>query len=116
MRNTSNGSNNVALGFSAGRSSNGTGNIFLGNQAGEFAGNVSNQLFIDNSSTSSPLIGGDFSTDELNLNAKVNIRDAMHINPRATAPAGGVKGDLYMDTDGFLYIHNGTAWKQIVVL
>ncbi len=65
------GTNNVAIGFEAGESTNGnsiSGCVFLGYQAGK--SNISNnKLFIDNSSTSAPLIGGDFSSNELYFNA-----------------------------------------------
>ena len=65
------GSNNVAIGYEAGESTNGSsfsGCVFLGNQAGK-SNTLSNKLFIDNSSTTTPLIGGDFSSNELYFNA-----------------------------------------------
>ena len=70
------GSSNVAIGYEAGKSTSGnslSGCVFLGYQAGK-SNNSNNKLFIDNSSTSTPLIGGDFSSDELYFNAsKVGI-------------------------------------------
>ena len=44
---------------------------------------------------------------------KMHISGAMRLEPQATAPAGGVLGDLYVNTDGKLYFHNGTAWKEV---
>ena len=44
---------------------------------------------------------------------KVHISGAMRLEPQATAPAGGALGDLYVNTDGKLYFHNGTAWKEV---
>ena len=67
----SDGNNNVALGLEAGYNA-GNGSVFIGYQAGyNEAGN--NKLYIDNSNTASPLIGGDFSTDEIYLNGNVGI-------------------------------------------
>ncbi len=44
---------------------------------------------------------------------KVHISGAMRLEPQAAAPAGGALGDLYVNTDGKLYFHNGTAWKEV---
>lgn len=62
------GSNNVIIGRRAGMSNqNGSGNVFIGAAAGySYLG--SNKLFIDNSSTSNPLIWGDFENDRLVIN------------------------------------------------
>ena len=61
-------SNNVFLGYQSGYSENtGTGNVFLGYQSGYWE-TGSNKLYIDNSATASPLIGGDFSTNRLGIN------------------------------------------------
>jgi hypothetical protein len=70
------GNNNTSVGFGAGTGSidsSFSGCVFLGYEAGKNNSN-NNKLFIDNSSTSTPLIGGDFSTDQLYFNAtKVGI-------------------------------------------
>jgi hypothetical protein len=55
-----NGSNNVGLGFESGYNNvSGTGNIFIGYRAG-YSETGSNKLYIANSSTTTPLIYGDF--------------------------------------------------------
>ncbi|NQT78083.1 MAG: hypothetical protein HQ565_10235 [Bacteroidetes bacterium] len=67
-----NKSGNTIIGTAAGYTSNGSNNIFIGLMAGyNEAG--SNKLYIDNSNTATPLIGGDFSSDELYLQADVGI-------------------------------------------
>ena len=66
------GSDNVAIGHFAGSSTNGSGNVFLGSRAGQNESG-SNKLYVDNSSTSTPLIYGDFSTDELTFNGAVSV-------------------------------------------
>jgi trimeric autotransporter adhesin len=50
----------------------GSGNVFLGYFAGG-SENGSNKLYIDNSSTSSPLIWGDFSSNYVNINGNLGI-------------------------------------------
>jgi hypothetical protein len=65
--NNPSGSNNTFLGSYAGHSSTGSSNIFLGYQAG-FSETGSDKLYIANSSTSTPLIHGDFSTKTLTVN------------------------------------------------
>jgi hypothetical protein len=62
------GTNNVFLGYNAGYNMlTGTGNVFLGANAG-YNETTSNKLYIDNSNTSTPLIYGDFSTNQLSIN------------------------------------------------
>lgn len=71
LANNSSGYNNVAIGRQAGYgSTTGIGNVFIGNQAGYFASG-SNQLYIDNSSTSSPLIEGNFSSNRVDINGSL---------------------------------------------
>lgn len=68
------GNRNVALGAEAGASALGSGNVFLGYQAGADE-TGSNKLYIDNSLTPSPLLYGDFNTDELTVNGSLRIND-----------------------------------------
>ena len=72
------GSNNTYVGFSAGGANNGARNIFIGANSGLAQTNQSgsalnDQLFVDNSSTATPLIWGDFAADQLKLNGKVGV-------------------------------------------
>jgi hypothetical protein len=67
------GANNTVLGYGAGyNNQTGSGNVFLGNQAGS-PETGSNKLYIDNSSTSAPLIWGDFSSNYVNINGNLGI-------------------------------------------
>ncbi len=66
------GHSNTFLGTQSGRSNNGLGNVFIGYFTG-FNEMGSNLLYIDNSSTSSPLIWGDFAADALRFNGTVGI-------------------------------------------
>jgi hypothetical protein len=69
------GSMNTTIGYEAGMGTptyNISGNVFIGYRAGKYeTGN--DKLYIENSSSSNPLIGGDFSADEVYLNGKVGI-------------------------------------------
>ena len=70
-----NGSYNTYVGYTAGYGlpdNDKSGNIFIGYAAGkEETG--SSKLYIENSNSDTPLIGGDFAADELYLNAYVGI-------------------------------------------
>jgi trimeric autotransporter adhesin len=64
------GDYNTMVGYSAGSSNlSGSGNIFIGRQAGS-AETGSNLLYIENSSSASPLIGGDFTANMVAINGK----------------------------------------------
>ena len=69
------GNNNVIIGYKAGfvgSTHSKSGNVFIGNMAG-YNETGSNKLYIDNSSTSTPLIYGDFSSNELGFMGNVGI-------------------------------------------
>jgi trimeric autotransporter adhesin len=86
--NNQGGNNNTIIGFKAGRGSgahNKSGNVFVGANAGYFE-TGSNKLYIDNTNTSTPLIGGDFASDKLYLHGDVGIRNS---NPQAALHVSG---------------------------
>jgi hypothetical protein len=61
--------NNTAIGVLSGYANNGSGNIFVGYQSG-YNESGSNKLYIENSSSSAPLIYGDFANDTVRINGK----------------------------------------------
>jgi len=62
------GTGNVFLGTQAGDNNTGSLNVFIGRRAGQNASNVSQKLYIENSSeTNTPLIYGDFLTDQVGI-------------------------------------------------
>ena len=66
-------SNNTVIGHGAGSAlTSGSGNVFIGNNAGASYTATSNILAIDNSSTSTPLVYGNFSTNEFRINGYIN--------------------------------------------
>lgn len=70
--NTTLGNNNVFLGYKSGFNMTGANNVLIGTEAGTNQ-NLDNKLYIENTSTTNPLIWGDFSADQLKLNGKVGI-------------------------------------------
>ncbi|MGB0432331.1 MAG: hypothetical protein ACPGLV_17785, partial [Bacteroidia bacterium] len=89
-----NGNRNVAIGYRAGKSvTTGDKNVFIGNEAGENE-TGSEKLYIDNSSTSTPLIEGDFANDELRINGELQIKDEY-----ALPTTDGTNGQV-LSTDG----------------
>ena len=79
LNNNINGSNNVVVGRNAGFNNvTGSRNVFIGYQAG-YSETGTDKLYIDASATAaastSPLIYGDFATDELKINGDLEVRD-----------------------------------------
>jgi hypothetical protein len=71
------GDNNIFLGLDAGYSNTiGSANVFLGRAAGCFE-TGSNKLYIDNSSTGSPLIYGNFATNALTFTLPLNVTGSL---------------------------------------
>jgi len=74
------GNSNVMVGRQAGLSNTtGSGNVFLGNQAG-YSETGSNKLYIDNSTTASPLIYGDFSANSVKVNGSLAVSTGAAVN------------------------------------
>jgi len=72
LHNNISGWNNIMIGHAAGLEVTGENNIFIGNGAGGEV-TTSNKLYIENSDSQTPLIGGDFSTDEVVINGTLQI-------------------------------------------
>ena len=114
------GSQNTAIGLGAGAANSlGTGNVFVGYMAGSQE-TGSNKLYIDNSSTTAPLIQGDFDTDTVTLNGDVKItgtlsadkvisstgKSVMHFEEATGAVHIGQNSMVFYDSAGA--IGNGT--------
>jgi len=67
--------NNTFLGFQAGLTNNGTGNVFIGSNAG-YNETGSNLLYIESSSSTTPLIYGDFQSNYVVINGNAADRPA----------------------------------------
>lgn len=80
----SSGSYNIYIGRDSGYSNaTGTSNIFLGDQAGYFE-TGSNRLYVDNSSTTSPLIYGEFDNDIVRINGTLEVGSQLEITGPGT--------------------------------
>lgn len=78
---------NVFLGANAGYSlTSGSGNIFIGYNAG-YSETGSNKLYIDNSNTSTPLVYGDFNTNQIVINGTVGGPYALNVVGKINASA-----------------------------
>lgn len=90
------GSNNTIIGYYAGRgpaAHDKSGNVFLGAYAG-YDETGSNKLYIDNSSTTAPLIYGDFATNALTVNGTLTATGNLATNGTLTTVGNlGVAGN-----------------------
>lgn len=97
MRENEGGSNNVMIGYQAGRNNghpafdpNAGGNIFIGYQAG-YNEYLSNKLYIENSSSATPLIWGDFTEGQKTV---IINGDFTSTGKKGTLSDGRYKKDL----------------------
>jgi len=100
LRNNISGDYNVALGHNAGNLATGNRNIFLGYNAG-YHETGDHKLYIDNTDTVNPLIGGDFSTNEVTINGELEVTE------KITAPDSG-------DSDMKAYIY-GLVYDNSII-
>ena len=90
----------------------GSGNVFLGNNAG-YNETTSNNLYIANSNTSSPLIYGNFASSQLKLHGKVGI------GGNATTAFGNIPttlGGLPIIANYNLFVKGGILTEEIRVV
>lgn len=99
---------NTYIGAYAGYLSTGSDNIFIGKDAG-YNELGSNKLYISNSNTSTPLLGGDFSTQELKIGG---VQQFSVQYP--TSGAGVTNGSIFYGTDGGLYFKGGSGTVTLV--
>lgn len=69
-------------------------------------------LYSDN--TNDSYIEGNVGFGTSTPQQKVHIDGVIRLEPQSSPPAGSL-GDLYVNTDGNIYFHNGTEWKAIQV-
>lgn len=106
-----NGLNNTFIGHSAGSGNTGNGSVFIGYQAGSLETD-GNKLYIDNSSTTSPLLYGDFSKDSAALNGSFTIEGAMGLKVRTGLAAGTTNPNA---TAGIWIYSSGTGTIDLSV-
>lgn len=106
------GSNNTMIGYEAGSGGsvhNKSGNVFIGYRAG-FNETGDNKLYIENSSSTSPLLWGDFSEDSLVVNGALNVTGTAGMT--GFKMPTGASGDYVLTSDA-----NGVGtWKALASL
>ncbi|MCF6182035.1 hypothetical protein [Lutibacter sp.] len=75
------GSDNAVLGSYAGYQTNGSGNVLLGNYAGYLSSSqaFNNKLYIENSSSATPLIYGEFDNNLIRINGNYEVSGTVKI-------------------------------------
>lgn len=112
------GSTSTMIGYGAGRTNTGSNNIFLGSFAGETTSG-SNRLMIDNSNTSTPLIGGNLSNNYIGINTHIDslsrtlmvggtARITSSVGTATTLMGRNVNGDISSPTLNGLAFSGGT--------
>ena len=111
------GDNNVFVGYETGSNGDDTksGSVFIGYQAGYDEGN-SNRLYIENSSSTTPLIYGEFENDFLRINGDAEVEKSTDAGLAVVTPFGfesslklferGTSGDF-----GFEFEYDGSPDK-----
>ena len=114
------GHSNTFIGFKAGNSSiTDSLNVFIGYEAGSTQ-MVSNRLFIENSSSDTPLIYGEFDNNKVQVNGSLKITDILNLQKKTQPTGTCVDGDVYMDDGssridsniGLRYCNTGT-WVDL---
>jgi hypothetical protein len=104
------GSNNVSIGTSAGQNNiSGSGNVFIGYTAGLNETN-SDKLYISNTSTSNPLIKGDFAS------GSVTINNVLILPIISSLPTGYPTGSIAVSGSNANckpYFYNGSTWTAL---
>jgi hypothetical protein len=107
---------NTAYGYFAGRNNlTGSRNVFLGSQAGENE-TTSDNLYISNSNTTTPLIKGKFDSAGGNAGS-VRIYGDFQVTTKtpATAASTGTVGTITYDND-YIYVCIATdTWKRVAI-
>jgi hypothetical protein len=105
------GTNNTAIGFSAGFNATGSNNVFIGSAAG-FSEAGDNKLYIANNTTATPLVYGDFSAKYVTIG---DVTPALRTQGTAT---GGynllVKGGILTEKVKVALAVAGTDWADYV--
>jgi hypothetical protein len=107
------GNQNTFLGNRAGYGVTGSGNVMLGYNVGGSLGALSNQLWIDNSNTTDPLIEGDFSTDELIINGNLTVTGT--VTDGGPAPISYTFGNGLTETAGAVGL-GGTLTSDVAII
>ena len=99
----------------AGAGGTGAGNVIIGNNAGA-NNSASNVLMIDNSNDATPLIAGDFSTDDITINGDLEVTgDAGNLSVLSLTSTGEIGGltDITLDVTSTVTLTAGDCDNAI---
>lgn len=105
------GSNNTIIGSGAGKGTtehDKSGNIFIGYEAGYYE-TGDNKLYIENSNSSTPLIGGDFSANEVYLNGTVGIGNTTPSYKLDVGGSIGLTGSININNTQIVKLYDSTS-------
>ena len=102
---------NVAIGYEAGyKNTTGDSNVFIGNKAGPSSTNTdSNKLYINNDE-GTPLIGGDFSADTVDIDGDLSTLDSHKLK---VVNASSDYWAIYNQSNGKMRIDQGTTQRVL---
>jgi hypothetical protein len=107
------GQENTFVGSGAGwNHQTGFGNIFLGYRAG-YNETGSQKLYIESSNSATPLIGGDFATDKVQINFTLNL-GALSVYPLTPTEGDIIRLCSHATDPNGVYIYNGSSWASII--
>jgi hypothetical protein len=99
------GNNNTMIGYYAGyTNANQSGNVFIGHNAGRNEAG-SNKLYINNDNSASPLIWGDFSTDQVKVNGSLFVTN-LPFGDKQNVQWDYATGQFYYDNSSMRYKEN----------
>ena len=90
---TTTGSNNTLIGYRAGYLNNQSGSVLIGYTTGQ-NNTRANTLMIDNSTTSNPLVYGEFDNDYLEVNGSMQVVDSLGIGTATPSAHLDVIGEV----------------------
>jgi len=93
------GQQNVIIGYRAGVGVSGNGNVLIGSHAG-YGMSGSNKLYIENSTSGTPLIYGDFDSESIGLGTTTPGAYRLYVNGDAYATGLWVSSDKQFKTAG----------------
>ncbi len=121
LNHTTTGHHNVAIGTGAGFNNHtGSSNVFIGANAG-YNEHGSNKLYIENSNSNTPLIGGDFSANTVDINGKLYVKNSgdTRIELRGNSKHGWISrytNRLHIASDDAIYFGtNGATDTDLVI-
>ena len=89
------------MGYQAGEDVTGSSNVIIGHNTAEGETAISNQLWIDNSTTTTPLIYGDFNADYVTIYDYLGVGDASPSYNFTVDGTASISDDFYVGDDLF---------------